>query len=343
MMKRNLYMSDSFCAVEENGRLVEFHPVIKEDQTGQILKGKVERIVPGLEAVFVDIGRKKAGFLPLKETSQTFQGSGIQSGDWVMVQIKKEENGDKGAFLTRDLTIAGSYLILMPMNRHIGVSARVRDEAMRQHLLGTGQKLADGKMGLVLREAAVQATEEMLSKEMKSLSEEWEQIRAGETINIGPKEDLIRDYTPRRIDTVQELNELPSNLIRQLKESKNRRIRLPHGGNIVIDPCEAMTVIDVNSASDTGDGNRRETILRANLEACQEIMIQVRLRDLSGILILDMIDMDNESDRSLILNALQEAFQHDRIKTVIHGYTRLGLIEMTRKRSRAAWQEKQRM
>ena len=116
-------------------------------------------------------------------------------------------------------------------------------------------------------------------------------------------------------------------------------IRLPHGGNIVIDRCEAMTVIDVNSASDSGDGNRRATALRTNLEACREIMIQARLRNLAGILILDLIDMEKEEDRYRVQRELENYFQQDRIKTVIHGYTSLGLIEMTRKRSRATWQE----
>ena len=127
--------------------------------------------------------------------------------------------------------------------------------------------------------------------------------------------------------------------MRQLKESENRLVRLPHGGNIVIDRCEAMTVIDVNSASDAGDANRRQSVLRTNLEACREIMIPVRLRNLSGILILDLIDMEEESDRNTVRQALEEAFRADRMKTVIHGYTSLGLMEMTRKRSRATWQE----
>ena len=153
----------------------------------------------------------------------------------------------------------------------------------------------------------------------------------------------MRDYVPRGTDRIERAEKLPPNLERQLREAEHRKIRLPHGGNIVIDRCEAMTVIDVNSASDSGEGNRRETVLRTNMEACEEIMIQVRLRNLSGILILDMIDMETEEDRACVLRALEEAFQRDRIKTVIHGYTSLGLIEMTRKRSRAAWQEQQSM
>ena len=165
---------------------------------------------------------------------------------------------------------------------------------------------------------------------------------AGEETPEGPAEELRRDYGPKGITEIREGAELPADLRRQKQEAENRKIRLPHGGNIVIDRCEALTAIDVNSASDPGEGNRRETVIRTNLEACREIMIQARLRNLSGILILDMIDMDDEKDRSLILEALKDAFREDRIKTVIHGYTSLGLIEMTRKRSRATWPEQQR-
>lgn len=341
-MERILYLNETFCAVAEDGRLVEYIPAAAGDETGQILRGKIERMMPGLEAAFVDIGRKKAGFLPLKENSRSFTGGAIRSGDRVWVQIRKEETGEKGAYLSRDLTIAGSRILLMPMNRHIGVSARITDEETRQRLAETGRRLADGQCGIVMREAAAEASEAELAEELGKLREKWQKIQAGEETPEGPAEELRRDYGPKGITEIREGAELPTDLRRQKQEAENRKIRLPHGGNIVIDRCEALTAIDVNSASDPGEGNRRETVIRTNLEACREIMIQARLRNLSGILILDMIDMDDEKDRSLILEALKEAFREDRIKTVIHGYTSLGLIEMTRKRSRATWAEQQR-
>ena len=116
-------------------------------------------MMPGLEAAFVDIGRKKAGFLPLRENSRSFTGGAVRSGDRVWVQIRKEENGEKGAFLTRDLSIAGSRMLLMPMNRHIGVSARITDEAVRTRMTETGKRLAEGGCGIVMREAAFGASE----------------------------------------------------------------------------------------------------------------------------------------------------------------------------------------
>ena len=333
-MERILYLNETFCAVAEDGRLTEYIPVTPGDGTGRILRGKVERMMPGLEAAFVDIGRSRAGFLPLKENSRSFTGGPLRSGDRVWIQIRKEETGEKGAFLSRDLILAGSRILLMPMNRHIGVSARVTDAETRQRMAETGKRLSEGQCGIVMRETAAEASETELREELTALREKWQSIQAGESVPEGPAEELRRDYGPKGITAIREGAELPADLRRQKQEAENRKIRLPHGGNIVIDRCEALTAIDVNSASDPGEGNRRETVLRTNLEACREIMIQTRLRNLSGILLLDMIDMEDEKDRCLILEELKSAFREDRIKTVIHGYTRLGLIEMTRKRGR---------
>ncbi len=340
-MERILYISDDYCAVAEDRRLTEYIPADRPDQTGRVLWGKVQRMMPGLDAAFVEIGRKRAGFLPMKENSASFQGGALRSGDRVLVQIRKEEKGEKGAYLTRDLSIPGSRLILMPLNRHIGISARISDAADRARLLETGKSLSGGAFGLVMREASAEASEEDLRAELAALLAGWEQIRGGEAAEEGAAEELIRDYTPRGIDSILRDQPLPADLARQLAEAGHRTVRLPHGGNIVIDRCEALTVIDVNSASDAGMGSRRETVLETNLEACREIMIQARLRNLSGILILDMIDMDEETDRSLVLEALKNAFRTDRVKTVVHGYTSLGLIEMTRKRTRPSLAEMQ--
>ena len=338
-MERILYLNKDFSALSEDGRLVEYIPFRSEDETGRILQGRVDRMMPGLEAAFVDIGRRRDGFLPQKENSPSFTDGPIRSGDRVLVQIRKEETGNKGAFLSRDLSIPGSLLILMPKNRHIGVSARVTDSESRERLFRLGQKLSAGETGIVMREASLHAKQESLEEELDRLKKQWEDIRNGNLPAVSAEEELIRDYAPRGISEIKRDAELSADLMRQLKESENRLVRLPHGGNIVIDRCEAMTVIDVNSASDSGDANRRQSVLRTNLEACREITIQVRLRNLSGILILDLIDMEEESDRNAVRQALEEAFRADRMKTVIHGYTSLGLMEMTRKRSRATWQE----
>ena len=341
-MERIIYVNKAFCAVEENRRLVEYIPVREEDQTGRILYGKVNRIMAGLKAAFVDIGRERDGFLPLRENSNSFTEPDFRSGDRVLVQIRREETGKKGAALSRDISIPGSYLILMPMNRHIGISARIQDPELQEKLLRTGRELAAGRFGLVMREASASVNTEILRGEIAQLEEQWDKIRnsGASAPEDSPYEELVRDYTPRGISRIERVDILPPDLLRQLKEGEQRKIRLPHGGNIVIDRCEALTVIDVNSASDTGQGNRREAILRTNMEACREMVIQARLRNLSGILIMDLIDMDHPEDQELILEELRKAAGGDRIKTVIHGFTNLGLLEMTRKRSRNTWQEK---
>ncbi len=344
-MERYLYISDAFSAVTEDGRLVEYIPENPEIRAGEILRGRVRRIMASLQCAFVDIGRKRSGFLPLKENSSTFRGGEIRSGGEVWVQIHREETGEKGAFLTRDLTVPGSCLILMPMNRHIGVSARVTDEEERRRLQQLGRELARDRFGLVLRAAACQKNEGELRSEADALLLRWEEAREAALgdperrviLSCGtPGEDLLRDYEPRGITGILRDAPADARMLQELRQAEAREVRLPHGGNIVIDRCEAMTVIDVNTAGDARGGRRRETILETNLEACREIAVQTRLRNLSGILILDMIDMEAEEDRTRILRELERAFEADRIKTVIHGFTRLGLVEMTRKRSRPA-------
>lgn len=343
-MQRILYVNETFCAVTEDGRLTEYLPLQKDRLTGDILIGKVDRLMPGLKCAFVDIGRKKNGFLPLEENSKTFTGSPLRSGDRIPVQIRKEETGEKGAFLTRDLTLPGMNVILMPMNRHVGVSARITDEETRERLIRLGKSVTAGRTGLVLRSAAAAAEEQAVTDETEELWTVWDEavrngLTGGEPGRIliagnSEAEALKNDYLPRGIAELRTEPDPGADLRRQLSQAAKRRVELPHGGNIVIDRCEAMTVIDVNTASDTASADKRATVLRTNLEACEEIMIQVRLRNLSGILIIDMIDMEDEEDRKQVLEALGKAFERDRIKTVIHGWTSLGLIEMTRKRSR---------
>jgi ribonuclease G len=147
-------------------------------------------------------------------------------------------------------------------------------------------------------------------------------------------EQMKADYIPRGVEEIRVITELDAEISRQLRQAGERTLALPSGGNIMIDRCEAMTVIDVNTASSPGLQNKEQTVTQTNLEACVLIAQQVRLRNLSGIILIDFIDMESETDRSLVLNKLEDCFREDRIKTVIHGWTRLGLMEMTRKRTR---------
>ncbi len=273
-MERNLYISDTFCAVTEDGRLVEYIPDNPEIRAGEILRGRTERIMSSLQCAFVDIGRKRSGFLPLKENSKSFQGGEIRSGEEVWVQIHREETGEKGAFLTRDLTLPGESLIFMPMNRYIGVSSRIAGEEDKKRLRETGSRIAEGRFGLVMRKAALERSEEELSAEAEELLRRWEEAREraladpGSRVILscdGPAEELIREYEPRGISRILRNTPLEEGLRQQLRAAMGRVIRLPHGGNIVVDRCEALTVIDVNTAGDSRGGSRRGTIMATHL------------------------------------------------------------------------------
>lgn len=339
-MKREILYGGGFCAVTEDGRLVEYLRTENENASGDLVSGRVDRMMPGLDCAFVDIGRRKNGFLPLREESKTFQGGSLRSGEKILVQVKKEETGEKGAFLTRDLTLPGETVILMPMNRYIGVSSRVTDEGARKRLRDLGAELAGGRFGLVMRLAAEEATEETVRAEAEALLEKWEALQAAAQnakpgtalLHDSPLERLREDYLGRGIDAVRETAELDGDLLRQLKQSEGRKVPLPGGGNLVIDRCEAMTVIDVNTGGTRGADSKEATVLETNLEACAAAAEQIRLRDLSGILLIDFIDMEEERDREQVKERLEQCFARDRVKTVVHGWTKLGIMEMTRKR-----------
>ena len=360
------------------------------DQAGEILLGKIDRMMPGMDCCFVDIGRKRSGYLPLTEGSNSFTGERLRSGEQVIVQIRKEEFGEKGAFLTRDVTLAGRYVMLMPMNRHIGVSSRITEEKARERLKKLGRTLNRGEraagehqtpdetttggFGLVMRAAAVHAEEEDILEEVNRLWAEWQKVLHIFRTGKGPRilwtgddseRQILNDYAGRGgVDRIWQGEALPAELERQWRNTGARRITLPHGGNIVIDRCEALTVIDVNTAGDTtggrikhaenGDGRTEDRshrkksaentsaegiFLETNLEACEEIVRQVRLRNLSGVILVDFINLMNEEDQSCLIEALRHEFEKDRVKTVIHGFTALGLVEMTRKRSHGDWYE----
>ena len=342
MMERMLITGPGFCCCVENGLLTEYIQEDASQQYGDIVGGRVERLMPGIGCAFVNIGRKKDGFLPLDEMSRSFEGEKLKSGVFIPVQIRKEETGNKGAFLTRDLTLAGRTVLLMPLNRHIGISSRITDEEERKRLRETGEEIADGETGLVLRTAAREAGTEEIAEEVRSLAEEWQRIReqirtgfkAGEVLfHQDPVTQMIRDYESMGIQGRKEKEALSAEMQRQLRESESRMVRIPNGGNIVIDRCEAMTVIDVNSASSGIKGKPEASYTEINLAACETIAAQIRLRNLAGIIMIDFIDMKEEADRQKVAEKLAEVMKRDRRKTVIHGWTRLGIMEMTRKRT----------
>lgn len=355
-------------ALVEDGKLCEYLLDDADSSAEAIYIGRVQRVVSGMKAAFVDIGQEKNGFLPLDECSRSSVQPKLQAGDTVLVQVKKEAQGVKGAFLTRDLTLCGETVILMPLNRYVGCSSRITEDATRKALLALGRDMAGGAFGLIMRNAAENAAEESIRAEVEQLNSLWENLRRSAPTAHVPSmlhkprtklESLIDDYRHREIDRfvtddealAGELGSIApvslasdqmmtvARLTHQRDKALQRHVWLDSGAALVIDPCEAMTVIDVNTAKFTGKKNLDETILKTNLEACREIARQVRLRNISGIILIDMIDMEQPEHRQQVLDALAEAFTADRVKTVIHGFTSLGLLEMTRKRSRRPLQE----
>lgn len=354
-------------AILEDGRLVEYLPADEDASAEAIYLGRVERVMPGMKAAFVNIGQERAGFLPLEERGAK-ELPKLQTGMSVLVQVRKEAHGEKGAFLSRDISLCGEYVLFSPMNRMAAVSSRITKEKHRKTLKELAREISGDEFGLIMRTAAKNAEEAVIRAEVDELRARWEDIRkAAPTAHVPsvlhqPRTTLelvLADYHPRGIDQIctndQALAKTLSgyapvtlmgdNLFdvarinNQVLKALDRRVWLESGGNLVFDACEAMTVIDVNTAKFTGKTALSDTVLQTNLEACAEIARQVRLRNVSGIIIIDMIDMVGREQHHAVLEALNKAFAADRVKTVVHGFTSLGLVEMTRKRTRPTLRE----
>lgn len=354
-------------AVLEDGKLVEYLPADEDASSEAIYLGRVERVVPGMKAAFIQIGQEKNGFLPLEERNVPDLPK-LKVGMSVIVQVRKEAQGVKGAFLSRDISLCGEYVLFVPLNRMNAVSSRITRERDRKALKELAKDIAQEQFGLIMRNAALTASEEVIRAEVETLRTRWESIRkAAPTAHVpsvlhAPRTTLdlvLADYRPRGIDRIVTNDETLAaklagfapvlrmgddlfdvgRITTVVQRALDRRVWLHSGGNLVFDPCEAMTVIDVNTAKFTGKRKLADTVLQTNMEACEEIVRQVRLRNLSGIIIIDMIDMVSRADQQAVLDALNQGFAQDRVKTVVHGFTSLGLVEMTRKRSRPPLRE----
>jgi len=356
-------------AVEENSRLIEFYQQNETDESlvNAVFLGKVDRVMKGLKAAFVKIGQPRSGFLPLQEM-ESFEKSvpeqKIAAGAQVITQVKKDAKGDKGAFLSRDIALPGQYLLYMPFNHHVGVSERITDESQRASLSALGKRMAGGRFGIVMRSAAAGSGEKALHDELATLQARWEDIQSKAAHAKAPqllyREDsmlsiLVRDYAPRYHlavtcnDRVNRMPAAPSGLLwkqidneamdtlwsnhtieRQVRTALSRYVPLANGGSLVIDEREALTTIDINSGAFSA---RQDAAYQLNRSACAEIAAQIRLRNLSGIILIDFVDMDSEEKQARISAALQKEIARERQKTVIHGFTSLGILEMTRKRT----------
>lgn len=363
-----------------------------EQKKANIYKGKITRVEPSLEAAFVDYGAERHGFLPLKEIAReyfpkgySFQGRPnikevIKEGQEVIVQIDKEERGNKGAALTTFISLAGSYLVLMPNNpRAGGISRRIEGDERTELKAALSELEVPQGMGLIVRTAGVGKEATELKWDLKVLQHHWTAIEEAAKTRPAPflihQESnvivrAIRDYLRRDVGEVlidhpriyEQAKEHVS-LVRpdfvdrikryeaevplfthfqietQIESAFQREVRLPSGGSIVIDPTEALTSIDINSARATKGGDIEETALNTNLEAADEIARQLRLRDLGGLVVIDFIDMTPVRHQREVENRMRDAVHHDRARVQLGRISRFGLMEMSRQRLRPSLEE----
>ncbi|NMD38309.1 MAG: hypothetical protein GYA87_06495 [Christensenellaceae bacterium] len=320
-----------------------------------IYVGKVDKIIAKNDIAFIDIGQSKNAFLPLTEM-QSFQElnkNTIKQGDNVLVQIKKTAYGDKGAYLTRDIKIPGNYAMIMPFNKHIGISNRIENDSIKNELKRWGNNISKNKYGIVFRKNAESLNFEIIEKEineqilvLENILKYHKNLKAPVCVYKNKNDiyslvlDLLKlpgklSVYSNNLDVVSYLNEQFNDLYIEFydneivfKENKNRKINLENGGNIVMDKCEALTVFDINTSNALN--NDENTI--TNMFATEEIVNNIRLYNISGIIIIDYINM-SETDSNLIKDLLINLLKNDRNKSVVHGYTNLGLMEITRKRN----------
>lgn len=333
-------------ALLEDERLLEYYQENAEADSvvGAVIVGRVERVLPDISAAFVRIGLPLNGFLPIKEAESFHQTCGnapLMSGQDILVQVKKAPKGGKGAFLTRDIALAGQYVLLMPQNRFVGLSKRIDNSDDRHRAKRLGEAVAQNRFGVIVRHAALFAPQAAVQDEAEALWNEWNEISRKAACTKAPAlmrtepsmaDVLVRDYAARHEIMVEEAP-LGTAVERQLKAALARRVELADGGSLVIDEREALQTIDLNSGRNVKAQQGKSLALEENLRAVPEIARQIRLRNLSGIILVDFIDMDTEAERQQVLEAMEQAVSDDRVKNVIHGFTRLGLLEMTRKRT----------
>lgn len=342
-------------ALMDENRLLDFS---REKQAGleaeQIYLGVVDRIVRGMEAAFVRLDKKQIGFLPFAECKEK-----PKSGDRLLLQIKKPPIGEKAAYLTTDISLAAHLVILTPNTARAAVSKKITDSDQRRRLYALAERLAPAGIGLVMRLESKDAPEEEIAAETSALLDKWQRIlqkasAAQPPCMIEGRESLLLRFLrdePGGIDEI--LSNAPEALpdvpcpVRlcenpfaiyavqgRLDKSLRRKVWLDCGGFLVIDRTEALTVIDVNSGKFTGGKSGSESTFRKlNLEAAQEIARLLRLRRLGGIILVDFVDMQSQESRDAVTIALEEALQSDPVKTVVHGFTSLGLMELTRKKT----------
>ena len=398
-------------ALLEHGVIAELF-IKRQDEadiTGNIYKGRVQRVLPGMQAAFVNIGLKQAAFIHVNDVFNNhaeefgalfeqrceaddddseggspkipvLKSKPVQIEDLIsenqelMVQVAKSPIGSKGARVTSHISLPGRFLVIMPDSDHIGVSRRIIDEGERSRLREAMASLRNDHTGYIVRTAAEGINTNRLAEEMEFLNNLWKNIQKKSptasapsllhqelNISLRAVRDLllheadkiiidsrqgyesiitfVESYMPGLKDSIELYHEPEPifdafDLEGDISRALNKKVWLKSGGDIVIEHTEALVAVDVNTGRYTGTHNLEETALKTNLEAVKEIVYQIRLRDIGGIIIIDFIDMEKQSNQEKVFNALKEALKRDRSKTHVLPISELGLVQMTRKRVR---------
>ncbi|MBW1645503.1 MAG: Rne/Rng family ribonuclease [Deltaproteobacteria bacterium] len=407
----NVTEGETRIALMENGVLAELFYERQRDLgiVGNIYKGRVVKVLPGMDAAFVDIGLEKAAFLYVSDVCQHHEFNGLfgdpgadedddglrppvddyraagqdpealigdllREGQELLVRVTREPIGAKGARITTYNSLPGRYLVLLPTVNHVGISRKIVDEAERHRLKELVQEIKPEGMGLIVRTASEGKAADALAGDLDFLLKLWRSIQARQEKLRAPvliyqdlrlSQRLIRDLYSDAIDRLlidspteyRALREFVDTFFptmncdielyqglqplfqaydieMEVNKALDKMVWLKSGGSIVIESTEALTAIDVNTARFVGKRNLEDTILKTNLEAAKEIAFQLRLRNIGGIIIIDFIDMEEKGHREKVYNALEEALKRDKAKAHVLKISELGMVEMTRERTR---------
>ena len=390
----NVTPMEARVAVVENGMLQEVYieRSAAKGMVGNIYKGKVVRVLPGMQAAFVDIGLERTSFIHASDIAVVDEAGMeqrnsevpdirtlVREGQSLVAQVVKDPIGTKGARLTTHLSVPSRYLVYMPHTPHIGISQRIEDEEVRTRMRDSVERcIAAEDMqdlgGFIIRTAAEGAGEEELRADIRYFKRLWaalerkmkersapsiiyedlplymrtmrdlvrpemEKIRIDSRESCNNVKQFAADFIPELVDRVEYYpGERPIfdlySVEDEIQKALGRKVALKSGGYLIIDQTEAMTTIDVNTGGFVGHRNLEETIFKTNLEAATALARQLRVRNLGGIIIIDFIDMKDAEHRRQVHRTLEKAMEHDYAKTIITGVSELGLVEMTRKRTR---------
>ena len=395
----NAEKAETRVAILEGSTFNELHIERYTDESvmGSVVMGRVTRVLPGMQAAFVDIGLEKAAFLYAGDyidtgrkldndearNSRRRRGNGrsnlaidsmLREGQEIVVQIAKEPIGTKGARITSQISIPGRHLVLTPWSTRVGVSRKIGSERERKRLREIVDQIRPKNLGFIIRTAGGGVRDADIEADVRYLTTVWKRVQKASANARAPKVlyaepplplRMIRDFTgpeTKRIaidseETYRTMREFVNQFVAdpkprlehytgstpifdyyglesQIQANLERRVYLKSGGSLIIDQSEALTSIDVNTGRYVGKRNLEETVLKTNLEAVKEIVHQLRFRNIGGIVIMDLIDMESKNNREKVYRALQDALRQDKARTNILKISELGLVEMTRKRTR---------